>query len=537
MTGLSISLQGTVAARRTRSGASPVFRLAELFGLLIGAILALTLASSAVAQGVAGAEQTLSPPAASASAAAIAERPQSFADLADRLLPAVVNISTTQTVRRTDMPGPDIPQFPPGSPFRDFFDEFFNDRQTPEGVPRQATSLGSGFIISEDGYVVTNFHVIRGADEVTVLLQDETALPAEVIGTDDRTDLAVLRVRTDRPLPAVPWGDSEAMRVGDWVIAIGNPFGLGGSVTAGIISARARDIRSGPYDDFIQTDASINRGNSGGPMFNLDGEVIGINTAIFSPSGGSVGVGFAIPSSLALGVVDQLIEFGRTRRGWLGVRIQTVTGEIAESLGLEEARGALVASVTATGPAEDAGIRAGDVILRFNDREVEEMRRLPRLVAETQVGSTVDVIVWRRGEEQTLQVRLGELEQAEEDGLLASLPGEDQLDEQLRRPHQEELESLGFSLSAVTPELRSQYDLPSQSRGVLITGVTSGSVAEERGLRPGEVIVEVGQEPVQTPEDVAERVDDARQAGRNSVLLLVDREGDLRFVALRIAEE
>ena len=466
-----------------------------------------------------------------------AERPQSFADLADRLLPAVVNISTTQTVERGDMPAPDIPQFPPGSPFRDFFDEFFNEREGPGGVPRRATSLGSGFIISEDGFVVTNFHVIQGADEITVLLQDETILPAEVIGTDDRTDLALLRVESDRPLPAVPWGDSETMRVGDWVIAIGNPFGLGGSVTAGIISARARDIRSGPYDDFIQTDASINRGNSGGPMFNLDGEVIGINTAIFSPTGGSVGVGFAIPSSLAQGVVEQLMEFGRTRRGWLGVRIQTVTEEIAESLGLEQASGALVASVTPTGPAEDAGIVAGDVILSFNDRDVEEMRRLPRLVAETPVGSTVEIVVWRRGERQTLSVELGELEPAEEEGLLAALPGEGPVEDDLDKTQDEELETLGFTLSAVTPELRSQYDLPSRSTGVLITRVLPGTPAEEKGLRPGEIIVEVGQEPVESPADVTQQIRDAREAGRNSVLLLIDREGDLRFVALRVASE
>ncbi|NBC34700.1 MAG: Do family serine endopeptidase [Alphaproteobacteria bacterium] len=465
------------------------------------------------------------------------ERPTSFADLADQLLPSVVNISTTQTVRRGDLPGPDIPQFPPGSPFRDFFDEFFNEREGPEGIPRQATSLGSGFIISEDGYIVTNFHVIQGADEITVLLQDESAYPAEVVGTDDRTDLAVLRVEADEPLPAVPWGDSEAMRVGDWVIAIGNPFGLGGSVTAGIISARARDIRSGPYDDFIQTDASINRGNSGGPMFNLGGQVIGINTAIFSPTGGSVGVGFAIPSSLARGVIDQLIEFGRTRRGWLGVRIQTVTEEIAESLGLEEPRGALVASVTPTGPAEDAGIQPGDVILRFNDRPVEEMRRLPRLVAETAVGSTVEVVVWRRGERRTLEVELGELEQAEEEGLLTAGPGEAPPEEEAEKPQAEVLENLGFTLSAITAELRQQYDLPSQSQGVLITRVLPGTAAEEKGLRPGEVIVEVGQEPVETPADVAARVEDAREAGRNSVLLLINREGDLRFVALRVAGE
>ncbi len=458
-----------------------------------------------------------------------APAPDSFADLAQELLPAVVNISTTQTVERRRFDGPEIPEFPPGSPFEEFFREFFERRSDGPTTPRRATSLGSGFVIDASGFVVTNLHVIDGADEIKVILQDDTSLDATLVGSDDKTDIAVLRVDNDRPLPALRWGESGDMRVGDWVVAIGNPFGLGGTVTAGIISARARDINAGPYDDFLQTDASINRGNSGGPMFNLDGEVIGINTAIFSPSGGSVGIGFAIPSALARTVVDQIIEFGRTRRGWLGVRIQTVTDEIAESLALPEARGALVASVTEGGPAEQAGIEAGDVILSFDERPVEEMRRLPRLVAETAVDRRVTVQVWRGGEQRSVNVTLGELEEAEAQGLLAALPGD-------AGPSGEgEVDTLGLTLSGVTEDLRQRFGLGDDSAGVLITGVQSNSAAGRKGLQAGELILEVGQEPVSSPQDVSRMVQAAREAGRQSVLLLIEREGDLRFVALSIA--
>ena len=466
--------------------------------------------------------QELQPPAGA---------PASFADLVDRLMPAVVNISTTQSVGGESVPGLDVPQFPPGSPFQEFFDEFF-DRQQRE-PSRRATSLGSGFIIDPEGFVVTNFHVIEGADEITVVLADDTNLTAELVGRDERTDIAVLKVETDEPLPFVTWGDSSAMRVGDWVVAIGNPFGLGGTVTAGIVSARARDINAGPYDDFIQTDASINRGNSGGPMFDLSGSVIGINTAIFSPSGGSVGIGFAIPSDLARNVAGQIIEFGRTRRGWLGVRIQTVTDEIAEGLGLDTVGGALVASVTPTGPAEDAGIRPGDVIVSFDDEPIEEMRELPRVVAETPVGSTVDVRVIRRGDERTVQVTLGELEVAEEEGLLAALPGteapvDDKTDDGV-------LQQLGLNLAPLSGELRRQYDVSRGTEGVLITDVLRDSPASDEGLQAGEVIVEVDQESVDTPADVAAAVEAAEDAGRSSVLLLISRGGEMRFIALSVS--
>jgi len=457
--------------------------------------------------------------------------PDSFADMAERLLPSVVNISTTQTVDADR--GPSIPNFPEGSPFRDFFDEFF-DRHggRPMPGPRQATSLGSGFIIDASGYIVTNNHVIADADEVTVTLHDDTALKAEIVGRDTKTDVALLKVTSDDPLPAVSWGDSDVSRVGDWVMAIGNPFGLGGSVTAGIISARARDINAGPYDNFIQTDASINRGNSGGPLFNMDGDVIGINTAIFSPSGGSVGIGFAVPANLAKQVISDLKEFGRTRRGWLGVRIQTVTPEIAESLSLDDARGALVASVTEGGPAKEAGIRAGDVVLTFNGRDIEEMRRLPRIVAETEVGSSVPVEVWRDGEKVSVTVNLGELEEAEESGLLAS----DQPNGGPGGPGSAGPSStvLGLTLKAITPELASDFDLAEDTAGVVITDVNADSDAAAKGLRPGHVIVEVNQTPVTSPSEVKAALDAARDSGRSSVLLLVQRDGSMSFLALKL---
>ena len=447
--------------------------------------------------------------------------PDSFADLAESLLPAVVNISTTQKVRRQ---GPEMPQFPPGSPFEEFFKEFF-DRQQRRGAPRRATSLGSGFIVSGDGYVVTNNHVIADADEVTVILQDDTRLEAKIVGRDPKTDLAVLKVQPDGELPFVNFGESDRLRIGDWVIAIGNPLGFGGTVTAGIVSALGRDINSGPYDNFIQTDASINKGNSGGPLFNLQGEVIGINTAIYSPTGGSIGIGFSIPAALAAPVVKQLLEFGRTRRGWLGVRIQAVTDEIAESLGLGPARGALVASVTEGGPAEKARIEAGDVILTFNEKPIEYMRQLPRAVADTSPDQEVTVTVWRKGAEISLNVVIAELEEYEQ----ASLTTTDEPTEV-----DASIEALGLSLSALSPELRKRFDLEESVAGVVVTEIADDSIAARKGLRLGDVIVEVGQEEVSAPGDVARKVAKAKEEGRKSVLLLLDRKGDLRFVALRV---
>ncbi len=351
-------------------------------------------------------------------AASARSGPPGFADLAEKLLPAVVNISTSQTIKGGDEMIPDMPpdmQLPPGSPFEEFFHDFMEkQKNAPHGGKHKATALGSGFIIDPSGYIVTNYHVVQDADEITVILQDDTNFTATLVGKDKKTDLALLKVSPKKPLPSVTWGDSDKARVGDWIIAIGDPYGLGGTVTAGIISARARDLTSGPDDEFLQTDAPINRGNSGGPMFDMDGNVVGVNTAIFSPSGGSIGIGFAIPSSLAKNVVEQLRDHGHIRRGWLGVRIQMVTKDIADSLGLSTAKGALVSSVTPDGPAAKAGVQAGDVIIGFDGKEVPEMRRLPLMVAETEVDKAVDMTVFRKGKEIALKVKVGELQAKEE---------------------------------------------------------------------------------------------------------------------------
>ena len=454
--------------------------------------------------------------------------PESFADLAERLLPAVVNISTTQTVR--GQRGPEMPQVPPGSPFEDWFKEFFDRRQGPDAPTRRATSLGSGFIIDPSGYVVTNNHVIEGADEIRITLHDDTTYDAVVQGRDTKTDLALLKVEADVDLPFVTFGDSDITRVGDWVVAIGNPFGLGGTVTAGIVSARSRDINAGPYDDFIQTDASINRGNSGGPMFNLDGEVIGVNTAIYSPSGGSVGIGFAIPSAQVGLVIAQLKEFGRTRRGWLGVHIQTVTDEIAEGLGLDSARGALVASIGEDSPAAVGSIEQGDVILEFDGRAIERMRQLAPIVADTRIGRDVAVVVWRKGQEIELIVVVGELEEAQVAAVPSDGGGQGE-------PEETTLDELGLSLATITDELRDRYDLSADTTGVVVTAVMQNSPAAEKGITAGDVIIEIGQERVLSPSQIGAKVAEAQSAGRRSVLLLVEqggRRGQPAFMALRI---
>ena len=339
--------------------------------------------------------------------------PETFRDLADELLPGVVNISTTQIIKDRYNNRPEF-QFPPGSPFEDMFRDFFDTDRNNRPKTRKATSLGSGFVIDESGYIVTNNHVIGDADQIEVVFQDETKLKAELIGKDSKVDIAVLKVKTKKKLKALKWGNSSESRVGDWVLAIGNPFGLGGTVTAGIISAKSRDIRMGQYDSFIQTDASINKGNSGGPMFNMDGEVIGINSAIFSPSGGSVGIGFAIPSTMAIDVIEQLKKFGKTSRGWLGVRIQLVTEEIAEAYGLDKARGALVASVEENSPSYKAGVKPGDIVLTFDGKNIKRDRDLPRIVAATKAGKSVELEIWRANKIRKLRVKLGELETFEE---------------------------------------------------------------------------------------------------------------------------
>jgi serine protease Do len=478
---------------------------------------------------------------AAPSPAAARPGPDGFADLADKLLPSVVNISTTQTVKpekqkekEKERTTPGRPQFPPGSPFEEFFKDFFNHEgqqgDRPQAKPRKATSLGSGFVIDPAGYIVTNNHVIADADEITVKLHDDTEIKAEVVGRDTKTDVAVLKVKTTKPLTATRWGDSDKARVGDWVLAIGNPFGLGGSVTAGILSARQRDIQSGPYDDFLQTDASINRGNSGGPMFNMDGEVIGINTAIYSPSGGSIGIGFAIPSNLAKNVAAELIrEPDHTvHRGWLGVRIQAVTDEIADSLGLDKAKGALVASVNDNGPAQNGGVQPGDVILSFDGKTVNDMRHLPRLVAETPVDKSVPVTVWRKRHETPLHVKVGRLDETEQ--VAAKEPPK-------KAPPKDDtgtVSALGLTLANISPEMKEKFSLADDSKGVVVVDVAKDSPAAEKGLKAGDVIVEAAQEEIKNATQVAGKIDDAKRAGRKSILLLVERQGDLRFVAVRL---
>jgi serine protease Do len=452
--------------------------------------------------------------------------PESFADLVETLQPAVVNVSTTQTISGGN-DGLEF-DFPPGSPFRDFFDQFNRRKNDGEEQPRRAQSLGSGFIVDAEGHVVTNNHVIEGADKITVTLFDDSTYDAELVGRDTKTDLALLKIKADRKFPFVSWGNSDKMRVGDWVIAIGNPLGLGGTVTAGIVSARQRDIRSGPYDDYIQTDAPINRGNSGGPLFDMNGHVIGINTAIYSQSGGSIGIGFAIPSNLADGVIDQLRKFGTTRRGWLGVQIQQVTDEIAESLGLSNTHGALVAGVLENSPAEAAGVKEGDVILKFDGREVDESRKLPRIVADTAVGKTVKVVVWRGGHDVTVDVTLGELEKFDEANLPKSAPNEP------AKPVERSFDELGLKLSTITPKVIEDMGLAEGVEGVVITGVDASSAAADNGLREGDVITEVFQEKVTTPDAVEAKIKDARSRGLRSILLTVRTGEDQRFVGLRI---
>ncbi|PCJ98176.1 MAG: serine protease [Zetaproteobacteria bacterium] len=452
--------------------------------------------------------------------------PTSFADLAEKLSPAVVNISSTQkTIVPHDFP--EMPQFPNGSPFEDFFEEFMERRGG--GMPTTPTSsLGSGFIIdAEKGYIITNNHVVRDAENVHVTFANDITVDATIIGIDEKTDIAVLKVdTTNLNLRKVSLGDSDALRVGDWLLAIGNPFGLGGSVTTGILSARARDIQSGPYDDFLQTDASINRGNSGGPLFNMQGEVIGINTAIFSPTGGSVGIGFAIPSDLAKPVIAQIIKYGHTRRGWLGIRIQTVTDEIAESLGLDEPKGALIASINKSGPAKQAGLQAGDVILEINDQTIKTMRSLPRIIAENEIGSTARITYWRDEEEHTTKAVIGELEKAEKDGLITS--SVNSTDTGVTIP------LLGLTLKPLNNDLRNKYHIDNATHGVVITDVKNTSIAAKKGLSEGKVIIEINQQPVSEPQDVIDIVEKAEKNNRKSVLLLVNDNGNVRFIALKL---
>ncbi len=473
----------------------------------------------AAARAIAAAVLTALPAASLAPPAAIARpAPDSFADLANKLLPTVVNIATSQTLKS----GPQVSlDLPPDSPLQDLFKDFLG----PQNVPKHVTSLGSGFILDPSGYIVTNNHVIEDADQITVTLNDGTALPAKLLGRDDKTDLALLKVQTKKPLVAAHWGDSDKARIGDWVMAIGNPFGLGSTVTAGIVSARNRDISSGPYDDFIQTDAPINRGNSGGPLFDMDGNVVGVNSAIFSPSGGSVGIGFSIPSNLARVVIDQLRKFHQVRRGWIGVRVQAVTQDMAEGLGLPNASGALVADVAANGPAAKSGLRNGDLIVRFDGKAVGDSRALPRLVADTPVGKKVTIDVVRKGKKMTVQVVLGRLPESG-----AAKPKKPSPATQKGSHHSK----LGLSLAPIDGAARAKYRIGKDVHGVVVTAVDPNGPAAEKNIRPGDVIVEVQNQAVHSPEDVAKRIDADTKAGKKVEVMLLNRGGTLAFVAVRL---
>ncbi len=460
---------------------------------------------------------------ATAFPAAAQRGPQSVAPVAEKLIDAVVNISTTQTTKGPQ--GLPLPEIPKGSPFDDLFEDFFN-RRGGQRVPRKVSSLGSGFVIDgKEGLVVTNYHVVADADEIVINFHDGSKLKVDkVLGRDQKSDLALLKVTPTKPLVDVKFGSSDGLRVGDWVMAIGNPFGLGGSVTVGIISAKQRDINTGPYDDFLQTDAAINRGNSGGPLFNMNGEVIGVNTAIISPTGGSIGIGFAIPSDIATNVIEQLKKYGETRRGWLGVNLQSFEDDIAEGLGVPAGKGALVAAVTAGGPASKAGIEPGDVIVRFDGREIPSMRGLPRVVAGTPIGKQVDVDIVRRGAKLTLKVEIGRLVDdepppASEAAAPQSLP--------------EPKTVLGLKLEPLSDELRAKFNIDKKVSGVIVTEVDPASAAAAKSIKVGDVIVEAAQDQVATPSDVASSIDKVAKSGRKAVLFRIeDGKGDLRFVAV-----
>jgi len=448
--------------------------------------------------------------------------PTSFAQLTARLLPTVVQITTSQTLKAPARGN--MPDLPEDSPLSELFKNFLGPRGNQ---PRQVTSLGSGFIIDPSGFIVTNNHVIENGEQVTVILSDDTSLPARVVGRDPQTDLALLKVNPAKPLPATRFGDSDKTQIGDWVIAIGDPFGIGSTVTAGIVSARNRNINAGPYDDFIQTDAPINRGNSGGPLFDMDGNVIGVNSAIFSPTGGSVGIGFSIPANLARDVIQQLRQFGQARRGWIGVRIQAVTAELAQAMNLPSRQGALISDVTASGPAARGGLRNGDLVVSFDGKPVADNRALPRIVANTAIGKTVTVEVLRGGRKSIHQVAVARLAEARpaERGTKPAAPAP--------RP-QSRLGQMGLTVSALDGAARSRFKIGAAVQGVVVTQVAPGSRAGEKNIRPGDVIVEVQSQKVGSPEALNKAIEAAAASKKPVALFLISRGGEVTYVGVRL---
>lgn len=462
------------------------------------------------------------------------ERPASFADLVEKLSPAVVNISTTQKLKGGKMfimPFEDLPDTPEFEPFRQFFDQFGKGMRKQED--REVYSLGSGFIIDASGYIITNHHVIDDAEEINVTLFDHSKYKAKIVGRDKKTDLALLKIEPKKDLPFVSLGNSDVVRVGDWVIAIGNPFGLGGSVTQGIISARQRSINAGPFDDFLQTDAPINRGNSGGPLFNMKGEVIGINTAIFSPSGGSIGIGFAIPASLAKPVITQLKQFGHTERGWLGIKIQEVSEEIAESVGMGKPKGALVLEVSKNSPADKAGLKTGDIITGFDGKDITEMRFLPRIVAETKIGKTATVTYWRHGVSQTTQLVVGKLDESEDEDSAKDRGGDQKSKD---KGHDAET-VMGMQVTPLNDRLRKELNVADAQNGIAVVDVENGSEAVRRGIRPGDIIIDINNTPVTSVDELKKAFDAARKTGRKYALVRIARDKETAFITLPTAED
>jgi len=443
------------------------------------------------------------------------DRPVSFADLAEKVMPSVVNISTTTTVTTQANPFPF--EFPPGSPFEDMFKEF----GTPQ--KRKSSALGSGFIIDKEGIVITNNHVIQGAEDIVVRVNGDKEYKAKVLGADPGMDIAVLKMETEEKFLPVKFGDSDKARIGDWVIAIGNPFGFGGTVTSGIISARNRSIGLSRYEDFIQTDASINQGNSGGPLFNMDGDVIGINTAILGPSG-SIGIGFSIPSNNAKRVISQLIEFGETKRGWLGVRIQYVTSEIAEIEKLDKPRGALVASVAEGSPSEDAGIKAGDIILEFDGKTINEMSELPKIVAATDVGKKVNVKIWRNQRELIKIIILGRLETS------SDFKPEQKV---LQKPKENKIEVLKISVRLLNKKDVLERKLPKGTSGVVITRIEKDSPI--KNLEVNNIIVEVQKKKINTIGDLVNTIDKALRSSEKTLLIAIyNNQNQRRYIGVKL---